>query len=63
MVEYTWDDLEALRPAWCETFGQELAMGFEIGPAQVPMLQECLKQKSQALLKAYIKAIPDDVIY
>ena len=48
MVDYTMDDLLALQPDWLETFGEDLAYGFEIMPPQVPMLRQCLREKSRA---------------
>ena len=51
------DDLEALRPGWLETFGEDLPFGFEIQLAQVPMLRQCLREKSQAPLDAFIRTL------
>ena len=57
MAEYTMDDLLALQPRWLETFGDDLAYGFEIMPPQVPMLRQCLREKSKAPLRAFIKTL------
>ena len=57
MAEYTLDDLEALQPGWLETFGEDLPFGFEIQPAQVPMLRQCLSEKSRAPLRAFINTL------
>ena len=57
MAEYTMDDLEALAPDWERVFGEDMAMGFEIQPAQVPMLRECIRLRSQAPLEAYIESL------
>ena len=57
MVDYTMDDLLALQPDWLETFGEDLAYGFEIMPPQVPMLRQCLREKSRAPLRAFIATL------
>ena len=57
MAEYTMDDLLALQPRWLETFGDDLAYGLEIMPPQVPMLRQCLREKSKAPLRAFIKTL------
>ena len=61
MAEYTMDYLVALAPEWKRVFGEDMAMGFEIQPAQVPKLRQCLREKSRVLLKVYIATLSDKV--
>ena len=56
-------DIEALRDQWDELFGEPVPMGWQIGPAQVPILRECIKKKSQKPLEDYIDSIPKDRDY
>ena len=61
MAEYSYEDLEVLRPHWEEVFDEPMPMGFEIQPPQVPMLRKCLRDKSRAPLEAYIDGLGDDL--
>ena len=58
------DDLFALEPEWYEVFPDyELAMGFEIGPDQVPLLKECIQTKTTKPLEDYLANLPTDRVY
>ena len=63
MADYTLDDLAALSPRWESVFGESLPMGFEITPAQVPMLRRCLRERSHEPLEEYIESLGDDIDY
>lgn len=54
---YSWADLETLDPEWQEIFGEPIPRGFGVMPAQVPIIRECIAQRSQAPLEAYIKGL------
>ena len=53
----------ALSLRWEATFGEPLAMGFEITPTQVPMLRRCLRERSRKPLEDYIAFLGDDIDY
>ena len=57
---YTWDDLMALRKPWEETFGETMAYGFEIGPDDVPLLRQCIAEKSRERLRRHIEELLKD---
>ena len=57
MMSYSWEDLEALRPEWERVFNTGMPMGFEITPDQVPMMKQCIEEKSEAPLEAYIASL------
>ena len=63
MVDYTWQDLEELRPEWERIFGGAMPYGFEVGPGQVPMMRECIEKQSRQPLSAYINSLPPDRSY
>ena len=63
MAEYTLWDLWQLAPQWLETFGEELAMGFDIGPDEAPIIRQCLEQKSQQPLDDHMKSLPAGIIF
>ena len=60
---FTFDDLEALRPQWEETFGMTMPMGFEVTPDQVPIMRECIRTKSRDPLKRYVDGLPANRVY
>ena len=60
---HTWNDLEALRDDWERVFWESMAMGFEIDPAQVPMMRRCIRERSREPLRRYVASIPPDVVY
>ena len=57
---HDWKDLDALREPWRKTFGEGMGYGFEIGPAQVPIMKKCLRLKSQKPLNDYLKELLKD---
>ena len=59
MTTHTWADLEALSPEWEAVFGESIPMGFEIQPEQVPMMRQCIREKSREPLRNYIESIGD----
>ena len=61
--EYTEVDLGALLESWLEMFSERLSIGYVIGPAQVPIIKECLKTRSQKPLEDYIDSLPKDRLY
>lgn len=64
MADYTWMDLEALRPEWEAAFdGAPMPMGFEVTPDQVPVLRKCIARKSQEPLDAYVSGLDEDLIF
>ena len=60
---YDWEDLDDLRELWENTFGETMPYGFEVGPAQVPIMKEWLRLKSQKPLNDYIKGLPPDRVF
>ena len=60
---YTWEDLENLAPEWRRIFGEDMAMGFEVTPYQVPIIRECIRTKSQKPLDDYVMSLPKDEQY
>ena len=54
---FSMDDLEALAPEWERVFGGPMPMGFEIGPEQVPIMRQCIRDGSRAPLQAYIAGL------
>ncbi len=60
---YTMKDLIALMPVWERTFGNALPFGFVVGPAQIPIIKECIAKRSQEPLNAYIRGLGADVTY
>ena len=59
---FGWADLEALDPEWIDIFGDTIPRGFGVGPAQVPILRECIEQRSQAPLEACIEGLGTDIV-
>lgn len=57
---YTWEDLFDLREPWEETFGEALTYGFGIYPAQVPLLRQCIAERSQEPLNRYMAELIRD---
>lgn len=57
MADYTMDDLEALEPEWEKVFGDMMPKGFEITPDQVPVMRQCIDERSQAPLEAYVATL------
>ncbi|MCY4607493.1 MAG: hypothetical protein OXD40_02695 [bacterium] len=60
---YTMTDLIALMPAWEKTFGEDMPFGFEVRPAQVPIIKECIAKRSQEPLNAFIRGLGTDVTF
>ena len=60
MARPTIHDLYALEAPWRDAFGEDLAIGFPIGPVHVPMLRRCLAAGSRAELEAFLAAPNDD---
>ena len=54
MAEGKWDEIMALEDEWMRVFREGVPMGFVVTPDAAPILRECLKEKSQAKLDAYI---------
>ena len=63
MAELTENDLDRIRLEWERIFGEGMPWGFEVGPAQVPILRRCIEQRSMQPLNDYVRSIPDDVTY
>ena len=63
MPEFTEDDLDQIEPEWERTFGDGMPRGFEVGPAQVPILRRCIEQRSMQPLNDYVRSITDDIVY
>ncbi len=63
MAEFTENDLDRIEPEWERIFGEQMPRGFEVGPAQVPILRYCIEQRSMQPLNDYIRSIPDDIAY
>ena len=57
-MTYTWSDIEDLDPQWRELFGESVPMGFCITPAQVPILRECIRTRSQKPIDDYVRSLP-----
>ena len=49
--------LDDLQDEWRRVFGEELARGFVIGIAQVPLIERCLRERSQTSLNEYIQGL------
>ena len=60
---YTWEDLEALEPQWLALFGGPLPKGFEVTPSQVPLIRQCLAERSTAPLDRYVQSLGPHVSY
>lgn len=57
------DDFEDMRDRWEAIFDESMPWGFEIGEEQVPMLRQCIAERSKAPLQAYIDSIPKNRLY
>lgn len=55
-----WSELFALARAWKRRFGENLGVGFEIGPADVPLIRQCLDQGSTQPLEDHIRRLLSD---
>ena len=56
----TWEDLEAVRQQWQETFGEQMPFGFEIGYDDIPLLRRCIAEKSMKPLDDHIEDLLKD---
>ena len=45
-----------LAKRWRDQFGEDLALGFCVRTAQIPLIEKCLKENSQKPLNDYIDA-------
>ena len=52
-----------LQTEWKRVFGEEVGIGFEIGVAQVPLLERCLGERDQAPLQEYLQNLDPDRDY
>ena len=57
---YTMDDLFALAAEWEQVFGESMPAGFEIGPSDVPLMRQCIRERSRQALNDHIKALLAD---
>ena len=56
-------ELWEIREQWQQTFGQDLAIGFVIKDAEIPMLKRCLAVRSTRELDEYLDNLPADTLY
>ena len=49
--------LDDLQDEWKRVFGDELARGFVIGIPQIPLIERCLRERSQTPLNEYIQGL------
>lgn len=60
---YTWADLEALGPQWEALFGKGLPKGFVIMPIHVPLIRQCIAERSTVPLDRYVQSLGTHVTY
>ena len=59
-TNYTTDDLLALAPEWERVFGESMPFGFVIGPSDVPLMRQCIRERSMKPLDDHIKSLLAD---
>ena len=55
--------LDELRSDWTALFNEPMPWGFEVGEEQIPMLRQCIAERSKAPLEVYIQSLPSGRIY
>ena len=57
------DEFDELRDEWEAVFGDGMPWGFGIGEEQLPLLRQCVAERSQEPLRAYWAAMPLGTVY
>ena len=55
----SWIELGRLAEEWERTFGEELPIGFETTPEEIPLIRRCIKENTQKPLDDHIKRLVD----
>lgn len=56
-------DLDELREDWMAVFGEGMPWGFEVGEQQIPLLRQCVEERSREQLNDYIRSLPANRLY
>ena len=51
------EELGKIQQKWPRLFNEELKIGFEIDVSQLPILRECVKNKTTKPLKKYLREV------
>ena len=56
-------ELDGLREDWEAIFDESMPWGFGIDVEQIPILRQCIAERSQDALEAYFATYPDGVLF
>lgn len=52
-----------LMEEWRATFGEHMPWGFEVSQNEIPILRQCIEQKSQQPIEDFVRSLPTDRVY
>ena len=63
MTSDTTQEVLDLMAEWQAIFGEPMPWGFEVGENEIPILRQCIKQKSQQPIEDFVRSLPTDRTY